>query len=207
MDLFSAAAMKGQPCRRLRANVLQLSVAIVVAALIVIPVTARDRCPNAAPPEFATAFGNYLTKTGLRVSVVHLARSNAGDDEELYDHVCLETTARKVTDNQYRLSYAYKGIPGFINVSLYQEHQQIPRDEARFISVVPDGNFLAAVQCNPLEKIHVFFGLIKNSVGRSCATQLRLLLNRAHTISGFAAIKDSEKDLDQTLAQCCATRR
>lgn len=54
----------------------------------------------------------YFTRSGLRVSVVHLARSNAGVDEELYDHVCLETTAQKVADNQYRLSYVYKSISG-----------------------------------------------------------------------------------------------
>lgn len=54
----------------------------------------------------------YLTKSSLSVNVVHLARSNADEDEELYDHVCLETTSRKVADNQYRLSYEYKGIQG-----------------------------------------------------------------------------------------------
>mgnify|MGYP001506841390 CR=1 FL=1 len=33
-------------------------------------------------------------------------------------------------------------------------HDDVPDDEARLVQLVPEGNLLAAVQCNPQERIH-----------------------------------------------------
>ncbi|XP_022670179.1 uncharacterized protein LOC111254017 isoform X2 [Varroa destructor] len=148
------AAMAGRYIRVLNSNLLHMKLLFILLPLTSIPIVANDRCPGVAKSDFVIAFRNYFTRSGLRVSVVHLARSNAGVDEELYDHVCLETTAQKVADNQYRLSYVYKSISGFINVTLYPENRPVPGDEPRFVRVVPDGNLLAAIHCNPLEQIH-----------------------------------------------------
>ncbi|XP_003745592.1 uncharacterized protein LOC100907896 [Galendromus occidentalis] len=161
-----------------------------------------SRCPNVAPPEYPSELGQFFTRNGLRVNLVHVARSNA-DDEELYDSVCLEASVNKKSDNQYFLNYTYKQIKGFVNVTLFDG--DVPDDEARLVQLVPEGNLLAAVQCNPQERIHVFLGLIKNVVGSSCRESLRTVINRAHLAAGFRPVKKSERELSRSIAQCCAT--